>query len=102
MANPITIHPGNVYISRTLIESSLWAIERHLMGKYGCDTAASDMEPLKWYISTGRASGYFLHNLLFCRPYMIARKLHEGGSYDQVLERIKQYMSHTSGYDEEG
>lgn len=84
-------------VNATTIDTGLWAIQRCLMNKYGIDTARRDMEPLKWYIETGRASTPFIASLLDARPWMIARMLHKGGSYDAVLKRIKKYV----GYVEE-
>lgn len=88
----MTIKGSSVVIGRESIECGLWTIERYLIGKYGCTIAAHDVEPLKWYVTTGRASGYYLRHLLACKPFMIARLCHKGGSYDQILDRIEQYM----------
>ena len=63
------------------------------MRKYGCEAAERDMEPLHWYINTGRASTQFLGLMSIRKPYMIGRKLHEGGSYDEVINRVKQYVN---------
>ena len=90
-ASTISIHPKT-------IECGLWAIERYLMQKYGCDAAARDMEPLKWYINTGRASVSFISRLLICKPFMIGRILHEGGSYDEMILRVKNYVANHTGY----
>ena len=76
----------------TTIQDALWEIERYLMQRYGVDAARRDMYPLSWYVNTGRASVAYLRKLLSCKPYMIARKLHKGGSYDEVLDRVKAYM----------
>ena len=84
-------------VNATTIDTGLWTIQRCLMNKYGVDTARRDMEPLKWYIETGRASVTFIASLLDAKPFMIARILHKGGSYDDVLKRIKKYV----GYVEE-
>lgn len=74
------------------IECGLWSIERTLLWKYGTQQAKQDMAPLSWYISTGRASVDFIRRLLYAKPFMVARKLHKGGSYDEVIERVKQYI----------
>jgi len=74
------------------IDAGLWKIKLFMMKKYGTDCAYRDFAPLEWYVSTGRASTFFLRKLFEYKPYMIARKLHEGGSYDEVLQRIKKYI----------
>lgn len=88
----MTIIGSRIEISRVGIECGLWHIQRHLIQKYGTQQAEFDMEPLKWYVSTGRASAEFLRTLFTAKPFMVARKLHQGGSYDQVLERVKKYI----------
>lgn len=84
-----------VAISDTAVETGLWHIQRTLMEKYGCDTAERDMYPLHWYVGTGRASLDFLRKLLTAKPFMVARKLHMGGSDDEILQRIKKYIGYT-------
>lgn len=79
-------------LSRTTIETGLWHIQRHLIEKYGINQAERDMAPLHWYISTGRASMQFLHALLDAKPFIVARKLHEGGSDQEVIDRIRRYL----------
>ena len=79
-------------LSSTTIETGLWHIQRHLIDKYGIDQAERDMAPLQWYISTGRASMQFLHALLDAKQFMVARKLHEGGSDQEVIDRIRHYL----------
>lgn len=83
----------DIHISRTLIETGLWHIERYLLQKYGSSQAAQDIAPLKWYIGTGRASVDFIRAaLLIAKPFMIGRKLHQGGSYDEVIRRLTDYL----------
>lgn len=79
-------------IDRVSVEMGLWHIERHLIEKYGLDTADIDMTPLRWYIDTGRASVDFLRALLAAKPFMVARKVHQGGSYEEVITRVKKYI----------
>jgi len=80
------------YISRVTIETGLWAIQRYLIDKYGIDQSRIDVEPLAWYIQTGRAPLDFIRKVLTAKPFMVARKLHEGGSYDEVIRRVKDYI----------
>lgn len=91
----------NVYLSRALIESVVWNIKLYLMNKYGISQAESDLAPLSWYIGTGRASREFLLLLARVKPYMIGRKLHEGGSYNEAIDRVKAYLNTKANEGEE-
>ena len=86
------IKTHTTYLSPLMIETGLWHIERYLGQKFGFRNAERDMEPLKWFIYTGRASCDFIHAVLNAKPYMIGRKLHQGGSYDETIQRIKDYI----------
>lgn len=83
-----------VSISYVSVDECLWQIKARLMGKYGCDQADNDIAPLSWYVSTGRASCEFLRLLVSAKPFMVARKLHDGGTYSEALDRIKQYIGY--------
>lgn len=72
--------------------NALWNIEKYMMQKYGVDAAQREIDPLKWYIYTGRAPLAFLYGIEAARPFMIARILHKGGSYNEALDRIKAYL----------
>lgn len=76
----------------TKIETGLWHIERYLMLRYGVDTARRDMDPIKWYIYTGRASVGVINRLLSAKPFMVGRLLHKGGSYDETIRRVLSYI----------
>ena len=73
------------------IDEYLWKFDRYLMRKYGVDSAKRDMDALKWYVYTGRASVGILKRLEACQPYMIGRLLHQGGSIDEAVRRILVY-----------
>lgn len=94
--NEIKIKSTYKTLSSTLIETGLWHIHRYLLQKYGTYRAQEDMDPLYWYIGTGRASTDFIWAVLTAKPFMVARKLHQGGSYDDVIRRVKKYI----GYEE--
>lgn len=79
-------------MSRTKIDNGLWTIKRYMMQRYGCDVADREMYPLEWYVHTGRASTDFLNRLLSAKPFMIARRLHKGGSDDEIISRIKDFL----------
>ena len=81
-----------VSISYEVVDRVVWEIQRHLMWQYGTDQAVVDISPLTWYINTGRASTDFLRALVQAKPFMIARRLHKGGSHDEVIARIKKFL----------
>ena len=91
----ITMKEGTV--SKTVIETGLWYIYRYALNKWGSHAADFDTAPLFWYVYTGRASGLFLVKLFNAKPFMIARKLHEGGSYDEAIARVKKYLEFEEG-----
>jgi hypothetical protein len=81
-----------IAVNATRIESFLWDIEWFLMEHYGTDTAKREIAPLRWYISTGRASTPCIRRMMEAKRFMLARKLHEGGSDDEVIRRILKYV----------
>ena len=83
-----------IYISDTMIETTLWHIQRAIMNRYGFAQSERDISPLKWYINTGRASLDFLNKLIEAKPFMIGRKLHEGGSYEEAINRVCKYIGY--------
>lgn len=66
----------------------LWNIQREDMMRHGVDVSNRDIDPLTWYISTGRASGEFIRKLRAARPVLVARDVHKGGSYEDVINRV--------------
>jgi hypothetical protein len=88
----MTINPRPTFISSTMVDDFLYRTESYLTQHHGSSIAYLDIDPLRWYIRTGRASTQFLGLLLQKKPYMIARKLHEGGSTDEAVQRIKDYI----------
>lgn len=81
-----------INISATKIDCFLWDVEYRLMVAYGASAAEREIAPLKWYINTGRASIDFLKALVVCKPYMIARKLHMGGTDEETICRVRDYI----------
>lgn len=80
-------------ISSTAIENYLWAVERYLMGRYGSTQARIDIDPLKWYVVTGRAPVQFIRLMVQKKPYLVARILHKKGeSYNEIISNIKKYI----------
>lgn len=80
-------------ISRNAIDECLWQIRLRLyQSGAGWDESGSEIAPLEWYVNTGRASVEFLRALVTAKPFMVARRLHKGGSYDEAVSRIKDYL----------
>ena len=79
-------------MSKEKTENALWSIRKYLMHKHGCDMAEYDIQALEWYIDTGRASVDFLKAFHSAKPFMIGRLLHKGGSYDEIISRVKKYI----------
>lgn len=76
-------------ISLNYISDSLWNIKKVLMDKYGVAVADREIAPLLWYINTGRAPVSFLKLLIAAKPYLVAHRLHAGGSDDEIIARVK-------------
>lgn len=79
-------------MSYTQIDEYLWQVEKWLMNHYGTGRAQLDIAPLKWYIGTDRAPLDFMRAMLTKKPYLIAKKLHAGGTYDEAINRLKSYL----------
>ena len=74
------------------IDNTIWEIYRKLMNKYGCMNAEIYIRPLTWYVYTGRSTLEFEKRLINARKYMIVRKLTAGGSDQEIINRIKEYL----------
>ena len=83
---------AEISINATSIETGLWHIQREMLTRWGCDAAEREIAPLRWYINTGRASTAFLKTLFVANPVMVARKLHMGGSDEEIIKRIRKYI----------
>lgn len=90
----MNINRKTVSISYWAVDDGLYQIKKALMRTKGLclDDASIIMAPLYWYVGTGRASLDFLRALLNAKPYMIARKLYEGGADEEVIQRIRAYL----------
>ena len=86
--------------SYTRVDNALWAIESYLMHRYGTLRAEQDVDPLKWYINTSRASNSFVRAIINAKPFMIARRLHEGGSYEDAIKRVRTYLDSVTVIDD--
>ena len=83
-------------VSKNAIDDCVWKIQKILMEKYGCTAADREIAPLVWYINTGRASVPFLEKLIGAKSFMVARKLHMGGSDSEIIQRVKTYIGFTA------
>lgn len=79
-------------LSKTAIDDYCWRVQRYLMERYGCDVASRDMQALNYFIGTGRASTVFLKALIAAKPYLVARRLHDGGSIDEAIARVRKLL----------
>ena len=68
----------------------IWKVESYLRSRYGIDATDRMIDPLTWYVRTGRASATFLINLVQTRPFVIGRILAKGGSHDEVIQKIRK------------
>ena len=84
-------------VNKNSIDNCIWKIQRVLMTKYGCTAADREIAPLIWYINTGRASTPFLKKLIDAKPFMIARKLHMGGSDAEIMFCRRIIDRHSNG-----
>ena len=82
-------------ITSSAIDFGLWSIQRELMQRHGTSAAERYMQPLKWYINTGRASITFLRCLFSARPVLIAHDLAKGGSDEEIINRVCSRIRYT-------
>lgn len=81
-------------ISSTGIDSYLWDVRVKTRETLGIDRGDMALNPLVYYIGTGRASSAFLRCLFKVSPTRIARLLMGGGSDTLILDRIKQAIKY--------
>ena len=74
------------------IDDHLYQVYRYLMIRYGISSADRMIDPLRWWIQTGRASVPFLHRFLDTQPYMIGRRLAKGGSVQEAVDRVRKLL----------
>lgn len=61
--------------------------------KHGLDNAARVVDPLLWYITTGRANYSFLAALAKCKPHLVYNVLYKAaGSHDSALAALIAYV----------
>lgn len=96
----MTITSRTTHVSQTMIDNTLWAIRTSLWKKYGIDEAQRIIDPILWYINTGRATMSFLGLMVQNKPYLIGRVLAKGGSYDEAIQRVKEYIGYKDYWEE--
>lgn len=47
---------------------------------------------LEWYTDTGRASVNWCNHLLKAKPFMVYRRILKGGSTNEVIARVTEYI----------
>lgn len=80
-------------MSRTDINMMMGKIMMYMMETYGCDAGAREFSPLMWYVETGRASLEFLNRLWEAKQFMVARRLHKGGTDEEAIRRVKKLLN---------
>lgn len=84
-------------ISATGIIDYVYDVKTSLERQYGSRAAEVEVDPLVYYINTGRASCDFLRRLLATRPLLVARRLHAGGSSVEALQRVFALIKYNPG-----
>lgn len=81
-------------IDRVSIDSYVWEVQKALI-RYGLSVDESEIAvyPLQWYVCTGRASVAFLHKMVETKPFLVARRLRNGGSHDEMLDRVRKLIA---------
>lgn len=80
----------NIYGLRDYV----WDVQLYLMKKYGCFTAEKIIDPLNYWINTGRILTDEARILVEVQPYRIGRVLakHYPGSIDEAVRALKEYV----------
>lgn len=79
------------------IEMYLFDLKMHMQKKGVTYAEAAELAyPIDWYIGTGRASCEFMHKLIESKLFIVARKLMLGGTIDEAIGRVKEYLGYES------
>lgn len=76
----------------TKSERILMYYQTKLIKEYGTTKGDSLLYPLRWYINTGRASTQFIHKLDEAKAKDVVAILEQGGSTEEVIVRLKEYL----------
>ena len=77
----------------TKAEKYLFDVHMILMTNCGVLSADRKIDPLAYYINSGRASALFLNRLYEIKPEVIAESLNKEGSCKQAMGRIFKLIS---------
>ena len=80
------------FVNLRMVEDFLWRVYFYLSHRYGSRQAEIDMYPIWWYVNTGRACNDFNGKLVNSKAFMIGRTLHKGGSYEEAIDRVCEYI----------
>jgi len=78
----------------TRSEIYLYNVLGCLMKRHTADEAYRILDPLQWYISTGRAPGSFLRLLYESDPDAIASVLEQEGTVEESIVRVKNAIKY--------
>lgn len=83
-------------ISAYSIDEYLWDVRKSMWKKLTMNETSVAIDPLKYYVETGRASVSFLHKLIQVKPYVMARYLIkiQDNSVDTIIELIKKKIGY--------
>lgn len=78
------------------IDNYLWDTEKSMWKAAGIDGAIRAIDPLRWYIETGRASLEFLRKLIKVKPFVMGRYLLkiQNNSVEDAVELIKKKIGY--------
>lgn len=81
-------------MSATKIDNYILSVWSSIAKKHGASVADREISVLSWYIHSGRASIEFLKKLTAAKPFLIARRIHKGGSDLEIIARIKKCIGY--------
>ena len=78
------------------IDEYLWDVQKSMWKTLTMNETSVAIDPLKYYVKTGRASTAFLRKLIQVKPYVMARYLIKirNNSVDHAIELIKQKVGY--------
>lgn len=74
------------------VDNYVWKVFRILLRDFPWNDAENLVSPVRWYIRTGRAPWEWCKLLTAAKPFMVARRLRDGGTYEEALTRVHQLI----------
>ena len=76
------------------VDEYIWNVRMYLWKKCGMRETDRIIDPLVYYVGTGRASTSFLKALLEIKPYIVGRHLlkHDDGCLDDQVKLLKEMV----------